>query len=355
MKNYYKVLSVTSDAPQEVIKAAYRQLALIYHPDKNKSPNAEGTFKEITEAYEILADNEKRKQYNITYSAYLNSQKNNTKESSNYQSNQATAQPKEKKDSINKLVALWLIIKGLVKKAGNTFLMVFMEISNVLGVQITSGIFLLGIFWIISEIPSCERGKQSQTASNVPVPKTGNLYQNESNPIEPSPSMESPVKKQEVIIDPYKDWESPNLVTGEAPDCYNFRPEYDKSIKNKLIIKVGSHTDVVLKLMNSNDVCIRYVYIRSGDTYTIKNIPEDIYYTKIAYGHNWKQLITEKKCTGKFTSKAMYKLGKERFNFFIVHKESSYEIPSYSLSLDVVSSNGNNFDTGNINEDEFND
>jgi curved DNA-binding protein len=63
-KDYYKLLGVDKKANQEVIKKAYRKLALKYHPDKNpNNPSAEEKFKQIAEAYEVLKDPEKRKKY----------------------------------------------------------------------------------------------------------------------------------------------------------------------------------------------------------------------------------------------------------------------------------------------------
>jgi molecular chaperone DnaJ len=63
-KDYYEVLGVPRDASREDIKRAYRKLALKYHPDKNKAPDAEERFKEISEAYGVLYDEQKRKMYN---------------------------------------------------------------------------------------------------------------------------------------------------------------------------------------------------------------------------------------------------------------------------------------------------
>ena len=62
-RDYYDVLGVDRDASLEEIKKAYRRLALEWHPDRNKSPNAAEKFKEINEAYEVLSDKEKRAAY----------------------------------------------------------------------------------------------------------------------------------------------------------------------------------------------------------------------------------------------------------------------------------------------------
>lgn len=62
-KDFYEVLGVTKSATLPEIKSAYRKLALQWHPDKNKSPDAHEKFKEINEAYAVLSDSEKRSAY----------------------------------------------------------------------------------------------------------------------------------------------------------------------------------------------------------------------------------------------------------------------------------------------------
>ena len=62
-KDYYEILGVSKTATDEEIKRAFRKLAKQYHPDINKEPGAEEKFKEIGEAYAVLSDATKRRQY----------------------------------------------------------------------------------------------------------------------------------------------------------------------------------------------------------------------------------------------------------------------------------------------------
>ena len=62
-RDYYEVLGISKGASEDEIKKAYRKLAKQYHPDINKSPDAETKFKEINEAYEVLSDSQKRATY----------------------------------------------------------------------------------------------------------------------------------------------------------------------------------------------------------------------------------------------------------------------------------------------------
>ena len=62
-QDYYDALGVSRDASSDEIRQAYRRLARRYHPDVNKEAGAEDRFKEISEAYEVLRDPEKRERY----------------------------------------------------------------------------------------------------------------------------------------------------------------------------------------------------------------------------------------------------------------------------------------------------
>ena len=62
-RDYYQILGVGRNASDEEIKKAFRKKALELHPDRNKSPDAEGKFKEVNEAYQVLSDPDKRRKY----------------------------------------------------------------------------------------------------------------------------------------------------------------------------------------------------------------------------------------------------------------------------------------------------
>jgi DnaJ-class molecular chaperone len=66
--DYYKVMGLPRAATGEEIKRAYRSLALQYHPDRNQGdPVCENRLKEINEAYQVLGDEEKRRQYDLSF------------------------------------------------------------------------------------------------------------------------------------------------------------------------------------------------------------------------------------------------------------------------------------------------
>jgi len=151
----------------------------------------------------------------------------------------------------------------------------------------------------------------------------------------------------------YKGWGTTSLKSGDKPDCFKFSPVYNKEIDNNLKITVGPNTDVVIKLMKKRtNECIRYVYIRSRDVVYIRNIPQGVYYLKVAYGRDWRQKVIDGKCFCKFMQNAQFEKSKETFDFRIVMTDDDYQIPSYEISLDVI--NGRTPWSNRISEKEFN-
>ncbi len=65
MRDPYEILGVSPTAPAEDIKVAYRKAARLYHPDKNPDPAAAERFRSIQSAYELLADDARRRDYDL--------------------------------------------------------------------------------------------------------------------------------------------------------------------------------------------------------------------------------------------------------------------------------------------------
>ncbi|GMO14877.1 MAG: J domain-containing protein [Mycoplasmoidaceae bacterium] len=73
-KDYYEILEITKSASADEIKRAFRKKAMEFHPDRNKSPDAESKFKEVNEAYEVLGDPDKKSRYDQYGHAGVNEQ-----------------------------------------------------------------------------------------------------------------------------------------------------------------------------------------------------------------------------------------------------------------------------------------
>lgn len=152
---------------------------------------------------------------------------------------------------------------------------------------------------------------------------------------------------------------TPQIVyvsNGELPGCNEIKPKYNKRLDNKLLITVGSNASVAVKLINvSNDKCIRYVFINKNSTYSIRNIPEGRYYLKIAYGDGWSIMDEQPNCTGRFTKNTLFEKGEDILDYNLVYSGNGYQVPSFSLKLDVIITEDrmNSFNTDKINENDF--
>lgn len=166
----------------------------------------------------------------------------------------------------------------------------------------------------------------------------------------------------------YKDWAKENASTGDNPECENITPKYAYELDNELLIHVGKNFDVVVKLMSKYGNCIRIAYIEAGDDFSMKNIPEGIYYLKIAYGKDFRKYSKDGQCIVKFLRDATYEKGTNTLDFYKVKKPNTYEgdyvyenwsLPSFELSLNIEytkgNSNGfNSFLSNTISEQDFN-
>lgn len=150
-------------------------------------------------------------------------------------------------------------------------------------------------------------------------------------------------------------WESNEIENGQLSMC-SILKQKKSNLVNYLKVVVGSGKDVVIKVMNlKTDNCIQYIFINSGSTYLIKNIPKGEYYLKIAYGKNWFSKVQNNQCVGEFLRNPLYEKGVDTLNFKLQHSEGGYSIHSFSLHLDVISNElSNSVNYQNFSDEEFN-
>ncbi|KAA1243559.1 SH3 domain-containing protein [Aquimarina sp. RZ0] len=164
----------------------------------------------------------------------------------------------------------------------------------------------------------------------------------------------------------FASWEKKTYRTGDTPKSFNkFKGKFEYKLDNYLKIEVGKNTDVVVKLVKmaentrDKDETIRIVYINSNQTQYIRNIPEGEYYCVIAYGKNWKETKISGKVKGVFTKNALYERGEDILDYHTVKTEDGINVPSFSLSLDLLPNGSLGYDAGteadDISDDKFND
>ena len=147
MENYYDILNVPNTANEDQIKQAYRTLAMKYHPDKNQGNKiAEEKFKRISEAYSVLSDPQRRRDYDLTMSSPFSSSgrtytyNQNTNPfgddifSSNWWKNwrNVRSENAKKREKISRTEAFRILIRGII--------------LTIVGLLLFKSIIFLGIF-----------------------------------------------------------------------------------------------------------------------------------------------------------------------------------------------------------------
>jgi len=154
--------------------------------------------------------------------------------------------------------------------------------------------------------------------------------------------------------DLFADWIKKSFLTGENPGCDEVNPLYNDTLNSYLKIQVGQNTDAAVKLINyESESCIRYVYVKAGETVMMKNIPEGQYYLKIAYGNDWREKVENGNCFGKFVRNAIYSRGQELLDFTVIRKGDKVYLPVYTLELDATAHTDQALATEGITEPEF--
>lgn len=137
----------------------------------------------------------------------------------------------------------------------------------------------------------------------------------------------------------------------ELTEEYGIKPNYGIQ-DNYFDISMGSGCNVAVKIMDlRTDQCIRYVYVAENSTTTIQEIPQGVYYLKLAYGYDWMEFENDKGKIGKFTRNVSYERSQDTFDFGV---KNSRDNVNYRLEINFVDSKlENNFLATPINEEEF--
>lgn len=157
-----------------------------------------------------------------------------------------------------------------------------------------------------------------------------------------------PTIAQQELIDEGWTKATPDENLAEA---YGIKPIYGTQ-DNYFDIAIGNGCNVVVKIVDRyTDRCIRCVYVEENSTTTVQEIPQGVYYLKLAYGYDWMVLNTVDGKIGKFTRNVHYEKSQDVFDFG--EKNSRDEI-NYRLEINVVNSKlDNNFLATPIDEEEF--
>lgn len=154
--------------------------------------------------------------------------------------------------------------------------------------------------------------------------------------------------QQEELIN--QGWELTSPSEDLSED-YGVKPVYGIQ-DNYFDITIGEGCNVAVKIMDvKTNQCIRYIYVAESTTTTVQEIPQGVYYLKLAYGLDWMKQETDSITTGKFTRNVFYARSQNTFDF---GEKNSRDNINYQLEINVVDSKlENNFKSLPISEEEF--
>ncbi|MCW3103314.1 MAG: integrase [Bacteroidetes bacterium] len=261
--NYYIVLGVPNTASFEEIKAAYRELAKKFHPDKNPGNKAaEDFFKEVQQAYAVLSNPEKRKKFDLKFSYGTTRPEASTKKASYtppysgnaYQYAQQQAQYRQQQHARPNPQPK---PKAKPDKSENHYIL------------ISVGIALVLLYFIISYSSS-----KPQPSGKLSPKDSAMLYRTFTEPAEREESVK--------IDEPISTFESPYTT-------YFGEERYDTDSKNSISISNSGNSEAVVCLVDSKAPhrTLRNQYIPLGGTFKMNNIPDGSYFLRIYFGNGW--------------------------------------------------------------------
>lgn len=285
IKNFYALLGVSSTATQEEIKLAYRKLAKRFHPDRNPGDKQnEERFKEISEAYNVLSDEENRKKYDLKFHYTSNSR-------SEKKYNPGTTQREQPKFRVKKERPPTAAEKRATRWIFGTVIVFVITITVM----------------IVIDPEDDEALKMKQL-----------LYQQE-------------------MMDhaPVQNTEPPPIMDADSPYDSVFGPgiSIDES-RNTIMVVNSEASEVVVCLVQKDPPykTIRNEYFGSGLTYRIVGIPNGTYYLKTYFGKNWnpKKKLANGKVTGGFDTEFGFFRSDKKDNLFVINQHKQGENLVYS-------------------------
>jgi curved DNA-binding protein CbpA len=317
--NYYIVLGVPNTASFEEIKAAYRELAKKYHPDKNPGNKAaEDFFKEIQQAYAVLSNPEKRKKFDLKFS-YGSTASDSTKRSAQgaytgnaYQYAQQQAQYRQNNPRPKTQP------KTKPDKSENYYIL------------ISVGIALILLYFIISY----SSNKQQNSINN-----------------------EQRKKDSLMLYDRlHKESDAPISNFDSPYSSYFGEERYDPESKNSISISNSSNSEAVVCLVDhkDHDRVIRNQYMPVGGNFKMNSIPDGTYFLKVYFGNEWDPMKTFHEITlkGGFSKGLGFYTLNTGKNFLRMEQQqvgNSISYSSFEISINPYESK----DLEPISEEEF--
>jgi len=400
-KNYYQILGLPTTCSDDEIKKTYRKLAIKFHPDKNSNDKYfEEMFKELQEAYDVLSDPTKRRDYDIRF-AKKTEQSTRTK-STDTKREQGTTPESLATDieaAFRKLkwaesgeinyTELLKYIDSILNDNLVTQLLKIGDIkSNERIVDAISGLFKFLVKndikkympllvklsgannELITKLHKIEKEeiRKEETAKIFTAFKwvagiaiviwiiymansedrsssTSNYTYNPKSVIDTAPEMIEKVSK----------YAGNKLKTGDSPyNNYFGKGVYDKDYLNQLEVKNGQSLDVIVCLTEyyGSKRTIRNEYIRAGESFTMTNIPNGTYYLKSFYGKDWNPdtLLYNARLKGFFDTSSGFSVSDE-FNDLLKMEQNEKSYSIYSVTLYPVE--GGNMESRNITASDF--
>ena len=304
IRNFYALLGVSSAATQDEIKLAYRKLAKRFHPDKNPGDKKnEERFKEISEAYNVLSDEESRRKYDLKFHYSANA---GTGKKYNPGSTREQPRFRTKKEmpptAAEKRTTRWIFASVI-------------------------GFILIIILMIIF------------------------------NPADDETSKINELVEQQEVIAPVKKEKPPPIRDADSPYDKIFGPgiEVDEA-RNSIVVINSEASEVVVCLVQKNapHKTIRNEYFGPGLSYRINGIPNGTYFLKVYFGRHWNpnKKLAGGKVTGGFDEEIGFFRSDKKEDLFLIDQHSAGENLEYS-NYEVELKNIMNDKTRQIPAEEF--